>query len=233
MPWLETVDVSGNALASLTDLKGLPALRQVRAGSNRIEVVERAVFDRFPLLQHVSLARTALREMPEGYRLSRRNRTSVEIERLDGGVPIIEVIDTPLANALQDEPAASLEARGIIHVGSLPALVGTAQNARGQGRTGGTLVQQVNYAGTISRLEGAHSHPFRITEAIPVTVQASVHQGRLRIYLANFRGSYHYMEATPEGEIEMTGRLIAGENGYAILFEAVDGPAEGIQWSVR
>jgi hypothetical protein len=41
------------------------------------------------------------------------------------------------------------------------------------------------------------------------------------------------MEATPEGEIEMTGRLIAGENGYAILFEAVDGPAEGIQWSVR
>jgi hypothetical protein len=191
------------------------------------------VLDRFPLLRDVDLSRTALQEMPAGYRLSRRHRSSVELGRVDGAAPVIEVVDTPLASMLQGQPTVVQEARGIVLADSLPEERGRAHNVRGQGNTGGRLTPNVNYAGTVAWLDGTYRETFQVNEAIPVVVQASIKRGRLRVYLANLKGGYKFMEATPDNPIELSGRLIAGNNGYFVFFESVDGRAEGVLWSVR
>lgn len=233
IPWLEVLDITGNQISSLEPLEGLPALRRLLAGSNHLDSVRTSMLDRFPLLVEVNLARTDLKTMPKGYRLSRRNKGSVEIDRGEGVNPHIEIADTPLAVSLQDQPAATQEARGIMHVQTLPAARGRAHNARGQGREGGAVAKNVNYAGTITWLDGTFSHPFQVSEAINVTVQASVKSGKLRVYLSNSRGSYQYIEATPDHPVELTGRLVSHKTGYYTFFESVDGRAEGILWSVR
>lgn len=233
IPWLEVLDITDNQVLTLEPLEGLPTLRTLLAGSNQLDSVETHVLARFPSLVNVDLAKTDLLTMPAGYRLSRRNKGSVEIDQGEGIKPHIEIADTPLAVSLQNEPAATQEARGITHVTSLPAARGRAHNARGQGREGGSVAKSVNYAGTITWLDGTFSHPFQVADAINVTVQASVNKGKLRVYLSNTRGSYQYIEATPGNPVELSGRLITHNTGFYTFFESVDGRAEGILWSVR